>query len=243
MKFSVKKRKVLWLGLLLVADLFLLVFLLGDFDRKPGKYAQTIGSAKVERAAPEKEPAAEVKQIALTFDDGPNDTYTLPLLEGLRERGVKATFFLLGQEVTENPEIAKQIATDGHMIGNHSFYHKDLSAMSTEEATTQVSLANEVIFEVTGQYPQLIRPPFGRVPEDLVYEPPMVEALWTIDSRDWELSDVGTIMQNVLPHVQENAIILMHDASQSSVQAALAIVDCLQERGYTFVTLDEILFD
>lgn len=243
MKFSVKSRKILGLGLLLLADLFLMLFLWGDFGGKFGKYAQTLGSAKVEKAAPGKESTADGKEIALTFDDGPNDTYTLPLLEGLRERGVKATFFLLGQEVTENPQIAKKIAQDGHLIGNHSFYHRDLSAMSAEEATTQVGLANEVIFEVTGQYPQLIRPPFGRVPEDLVYEPPMVEALWTIDSRDWELSDVGTIMQNVLPHVQENAIILMHDASQSSVQAALAIVDCLQERGYTFVTLDEILFD
>ena len=80
-------------------------------------------------------------------------------------------------------------------------------------------------------------------PQGIVFEPPMVEVLWTIDSRDWELSDVGTIMQNVLPEAEENAIILMHDASASSVQAALAIVDELKERGYMFVTLDEILFD
>ncbi len=186
---------------------------------------------------------AETKKIALTFDDGPNHLYTMPLLEGLHERGVKATFFLLGQEVTEYPEIAKKIAEEGHLIGNHSFYHNNLCELKREDAVMQVGRTNEVIYEATGQYPQLIRPPFGSSPDNLVYEPPMVEVLWTIDSRDWALSDVGTIMQNVLPEAKEDAIILMHDSSKTSVQAALAIVDSLQKEGYTFVTLDEILFD
>lgn len=225
-------RNTIWLILLLAADVILFICFLNSREQPEKTYAET--SAKV---------VAEEKKIALTFDDGPNETYTPPLLDGLRQRGVKATFFLLGQEVAENPEIAKQIAQDGHLIGNHSFYHNDLCKLESEEAIEQVNRTNEVIYQVTGQFPQLIRPPFGNVPQDMVYEPPMLEALWTIDSRDWELSDVGTIMQNVLPYAEENAIILMHDSSQSSVQAALAIVDCLQERGYTFVTLDEILFD
>ncbi len=225
-----KVRQALWIVLLLTVDIIMGVLIWSEHRQTKEIYIQTSAEG------------TEVKKIALTFDDGPNHIYTLPLLEGLRNRGVKATFFLLGQEVTENPDIAKKIAQDGHMIGNHSFYHVDLSQMSSEEALLQVGRTNEVIYEATGQYPQLIRPPFGRVPDDLIYEPPMMEALWTIDSRDWELSDVGTIMQNVLPYAEENAIILMHDSSQSSVQAALAIIDCLQERGYTFVTLDEILF-
>ncbi len=225
-----KWRKKSYLIVLLIIDLILLTVVCNDC-RQQETYEETSASV------------TEVKKIALTFDDGPNEKYTLPLLKGLKERGAKATFFLLGQEVTENPEIAKKIAQDGHMIGNHSFYHEDLSEMAGDEAIVQVSRTNEVIYEVTGQYPQLIRPPFGRAPQDLIFEPPMVEVLWTIDSRDWELSDVGTIMQNVLPEAEENAVILMHDSSQSSVQAALAIVDCLKEEGYTFVTLDEILFD
>lgn len=227
-----KVRKITGIGVLLLADLVLCAILFcGRGRAQQEMYRQTSASGQ------------EVKKIALTFDDGPNYKYTLPLLEGLRQRNVKVTFFLLGQEVTEHPEIVKKIAQEGHMIGNHSYYHKNLCEMPRDEAIMQVSRTNEVIYEVTGQYPQLIRPPFGRAPEDLVYEPPMVETLWTIDSRDWELSDVGTIMENVLPNAEENAIILMHDSSQSSVQAALAIVDSLQERGYTFVTLDEILFD
>lgn len=231
-----KFRQKTWIGILLVADIFLMMVLFWGRGQQEETFLQT--TAEIHMEAP-----AEVKKIALTFDDGPNEKYTLPLLEGLRERDVKATFFLLGQEVTENPEIAKEIAKDGHMIGNHSFYHEDLREMTGDQAIMQVSRTNEVIYEVTGQYPQLLRPPFGRVPKDLIYEPPMVEVLWTIDSRDWELSDVGTIMQNVLPEAKENAIILMHDASASSVQAALAIVDELKEKGYSFVTLDEILFD
>lgn len=233
-----KFRKRIGIAILLVADIVFILVLFFGGQKQERAYTPTSSDVQTQ-----KKTMAEVKKIALTFDDGPNETYTLPLLEGLRERDVKATFFLLGQEVTENPEIAKQIAADGHMIGNHTFYHEDLCEMEGTEAVMQVSRTNEVIYEATGEYPQLIRPPFGRAPQDLIYEPPMVEVLWTIDSRDWELSDVGSIMQNVLSEAEENAIILMHDSSQSSVQAALAIVDSLQKEGYTFVTLDEILFD
>ncbi len=185
--------------------------------------------------------APECKKIALTFDDGPNHIYTEPLLDGLKERGVKATFFLIGNEVAEHPEIVCRIAEEGHMIGNHSFYHVDLSLLSEEEAILQVGRTNEVIYEITGQYPQFLRPPFGRNHQALVYEPPMIEVLWTIDSRDWELDDVGTVVMNVLPKAEENAIILMHDASATSVAAALSIVDQLKQEGYAFVTLDDIL--
>ena len=185
---------------------------------------------------------SEGKKIALTFDDGPNHIYTDPLLDGLKERGVKATFFLIGNEVTKYPEIARRIAQEGHVIGNHSFYHVDLSLLSEDEAILQVARTNEVIYEATGQYPQFLRPPFGKNHPTSAYEPPMIEVLWTVDSRDWELDDVATVMGNVLPVIEDNSIILMHDASSTSVAAALAVVDCLMEEGYMFVTLDEILF-
>ncbi len=187
--------------------------------------------------------ATEMKKIALTFDDGPNTEYTPVLLDGLKQRNAKVTFFLLGKEVVKSPELAGRIVQEGHLIGNHSFYHDDLSKLSTEEALEQIGRTNEVIYEVTGQYPQFLRPPFGSVNPQLVYEPPMAEVLWTIDSRDWELHDVGTIISNVIPNAEENAIILMHDSSETSIQAAFQIVDALQKEGYCFVTVDEILFD
>lgn len=238
-----KKHRMLWLILLVVMDCCLLVCL---WIAGREEAVETSGSGIViggVSVSGNQAGVAKKKRIALTFDDGPNPKYTQLLLEGLKQRDVKATFFLIGQEVTEHPDIAKQIAKEGHLIGNHSFYHVDLSALSAREVEEQVGRANEVIYEATGTYPQLLRPPFGRIGKHVICEPPMREVLWTIDSRDWELSDVGTIMENVLPNAKEDAIILMHDASFSSVQAALAIIDTLKERGYIFVTVDEILYD
>lgn len=185
----------------------------------------------------------EMKKVALTFDDGPNDSYTETLLEGLEERGVKATFFLLGKEAEENPALVKKIYEGGHLIGNHSYSHVNLSELSYEEALIQINQTNQIIYDITGYYPEYIRPPFGRVKEGLSYNPEMIEVLWNVDARDWETDDIGYVVQKVVADVEENGIILLHDASASSVQAAFAIVDILQEQGYNFVTVDEILLD
>nr|MBQ8252801.1 polysaccharide deacetylase family protein [Lachnospiraceae bacterium] len=232
-----------WLLFLALADCILLIlWYRGLFGTAENTAQASSGKSLNRKEISQNSVEAEGKKIALTFDDGPNDLYTEPLLDGLKERNVKATFFLIGNEVLEKPEITRRIAEEGHMIGNHSFYHVDLSKLSEEEARMQIERTNEVIYEVTGQYPQLIRPPFGKLHPRLVCDPPMAEVLWTIDSRDWELDDVGTVVMNVLPKAEDNAIILMHDASATSVAAALSIVDSLLKEGYTFVTLDEILF-
>lgn len=185
----------------------------------------------------------ETKKIALTFDDGPNADYTEELLAGLRERGVKATFFLLGEEAEKYPEIVKQIYEDGHLIGNHSYEHVNLSQLSDEAAIEQVDKTNTVIQKITGEYPEYIRPPFGCWKSKLDYETTMIEVLWDIDPRDWDTDNAQAVTQTVVSKVKENDIILLHDASESSVQAAFAIVDELQKQGYIFVTVEEILFD
>lgn len=185
----------------------------------------------------------EAKKIALTFDDGPNESFTEMLLEGLKKRNVKATFFLLGKEAEKNPELVKKIYEDGHLIGNHSYSHVNLSELNDEEALGQINHTNQIIFEITGYYPEFIRPPFGRIKEGLSYEPEMIEVLWNVDARDWETDDTGYVVQKIVSDAEENGIILLHDASASSVQAAFAVIDILKERGYTFVTVDEILLD
>lgn len=243
MREPVRRRR--WIFLLGVADLVLLCLLFGRCcsDESVTACGEAYGP-KADVAAEtmmQMDEAPECKRIALTFDDGPNHIYTEPLLDGLKERGVKATFFLIGNEVEKHPEIARRIAEEGHVIGNHSFYHVDLSSLSAEEAVFQVSRTNEVIYEVTGQYPQYLRPPFGRSHPAITCEQPMIEVLWTIDSRDWAIDDVGTVVMNVIPEAEDNDIILMHDASSTSVAAALSIVDNLKQKGYDFVTLDEIL--
>ncbi len=183
------------------------------------------------------------KQVALTFDDGPNADYTEELLTGLKERGVKATFFLLGKEVEKYPAIVTAIKEDGHLIGTHSYEHVNLCNLSDKAAIEQVNKTNNAIYEVTGEYPEYIRPPYGCWKSNLDYETTMIEVLWDVDPLDWKTGNSDVIAKRVTSKVQENDIILLHDASESSVKAALKIIDKLQADGYVFVTVDEILFD
>ena len=183
------------------------------------------------------------KKVALTFDDGPNADYTRELLEGLRERGVCATFFLLGTEVEKYPELVQQIHEDGHLIGTHSYQHVNLCNLTDEAAVEQIEKTNTLLEEITGEVPVFIRPPFGCWKKDLDYETMMIEVLWDIDPKDWCTSNTVVIVKRVLKEVEDGDIILLHDASQSSVDAALQIIDQLQEEGYLFVTVEELVLD
>lgn len=183
------------------------------------------------------------KKVAITFDDGPNPDYTEMLLAGLKERGVRATFFLLGKEVENYPEIVEDIYEDGHLIGTHSYEHVNLNHLCDSAAVEQVDKTNQAIHELTGEYPEYIRPPFGSWKCNLDYETKMIEVLWDVDPLDWKTNNSDVIAKRVVDKVQENDIILLHDASESSVVAAFKIIDELQKEGYTFVTVDEILFD
>lgn len=183
------------------------------------------------------------KKVAITFDDGPNLDYTEMLLAGLNERGVRATFFLLGKEVEKYPAIVSKIQAEGHLIGTHSYEHVNLSNLSDAAAVEQVDKTNAAIHAITGEYPEYIRPPFGCWKCNLDYETKMIEVLWDVDPLDWKTSNSDVIAKRVVDKVQENDIILLHDASESSVKAAFKIIDTLEAEGYTFVTVDEILFD
>lgn len=183
------------------------------------------------------------KKIALTFDDGPNAEYTEILLEELRKRDIQATFFLLGKEAEKEPDIVRQMKEDGHNIGNHSYEHVNLKNLSNEAAIEQIVKTNEVIYEITGEYPIFIRPPFGSWKSNLDYETDMIEVLWDIDPLDWNTHNAKAVADRVIGKVQENDIILLHDASASSVDAALQIIDVLEKEGYEFVTVEELLFE
>jgi peptidoglycan/xylan/chitin deacetylase (PgdA/CDA1 family) len=198
----------------------------------------SVGAADMTRQEDE-----QVKKVALTFDDGPNPTYTEPLLDGLKERQVSVTFFVLGQEVERYPQLVRRASEEGHLIGVHSYEHVNLRNLTDEKALEQVNRANQVIYQVTGSYASLIRPPYGCWKEDLEEESRLIQVLWDIDPLDWATASSDLVVQRVLKNVEENSIILLHDASDSSVQAAFAIVDALRAEGYTFVTVDDILFD
>ena len=186
---------------------------------------------------------ADKNKVAITFDDGPNPEYTVELLEGLQKRGVKATFFVLGAEVEKYPDIVKKIDDGGHLIGVHSYEHVNFGQIGDEAAIEQIEKTQEAIHNVTGKYAGYIRPPYGCWKKSLDVEVPLIEVLWDSDPLDWATKDADTVVQRILKGVTEGSIILLHDASQSSVQAAFSVIDILQQENYEFVTVEDLLLE
>lgn len=185
----------------------------------------------------------ETPKIALTFDDGPSTAWTPALLDGLKERGVKATFFLIGENADKNPEIVKRMAEEGHLIGNHTYHHVELTKVSENEARLELADTSAVIVRITGKEPEYMRPPFGAWQRKLEQEIQMLPVLWTIDPLDWTTENQDEIVNKVVTEAEENDIILLHDCYKSSIEAGLRIVDILQEEGFMFVTVDELLLN
>jgi len=185
----------------------------------------------------------EAPKIALTFDDGPSAAWTPALLDGLKERGVKATFFLIGENADKNPEIVKRMAEEGHLIGNHTYHHVELTKVSENEARLELADTSAVIVRITGKEPEYMRPPFGAWQRKLEQEIQMLPVLWTIDPLDWTTENQDEIVNKVVTEAEENDIILLHDCYKSSIEAGLRIVDILQEEGFVFVTVDELLLN
>lgn len=185
----------------------------------------------------------EKKKVALTFDDGPSPECTEDLLDGLAEREVKATFFLIGKKAEEYPDLVKKIQAGGHLIGNHSYTHVNLGVLSCEDACSQIQKTNRAIEEAAGVIPQYVRSPFGSTQKNLDCKMDMIEVLWDVDPRDWEIQNTEQIVNKVVTKVQENDIILLHDGYEESVAATFEIIDTLKKQGYEFVTVDELIFE
>lgn len=181
-----------------------------------------------------------IPKVALTFDDGPSSQFTEKLLDGLRERGVRATFFVMGESANKNTDIIKRMYNEGHLIGNHTYTHVDLNRISRDKAQQEIKDTNECIENITGQIPSYIRPPYGDVSKEIMDDTDMNVVLWTIDPEDWKDQNAYLVSERVISKVKSGDIILLHDIFKSSVDAALIIVDELKERGYQFVTVDKI---
>ncbi len=182
-------------------------------------------------------------KIALTFDDGPHPYYTEQILDGLKERGIRATFFVTGMNAEKYPEIIKRMHEEGHIIGNHTFYHTQLTKRNRKEFKEELIRTNMVISGITGEDVIYVRPPYGSWDKKFETELNMFPVLWTIDPLDWCSTNVACITENVVKKAEENDIILMHDYYPSTVTAAFNIIDELTKEGYNFVTVEEILFD
>lgn len=185
----------------------------------------------------------EKPSIAITFDDGPSSRYTGRLLDGLKERNVKASFFLIGENAEENPVLVERIYKEGHLIGNHTYSHVQMTHLSEKEAANEIERTDQVISAITGEHVAYMRPPFGAWQRELEIKMEVLPVLWSVDPLDWTTENVDEIVSKVVTEVEEGDIILLHDCYASSVEAALRIVDILQKEGYEFVTVDRLLID
>lgn len=181
------------------------------------------------------------KYVALTFDDGPSGKYTRALLDGLYDRGAKATFLLCGYRLRDYPDIAQRIYEEGHEIGLHGYSHKTMQTMSRRDIAAELMDTEALLPE--GCRPAFFRPP-GGLSSDAVVQVAQARNLailhWSVDPHDWEIHSEQAIEKAVLEQVKDGDIILLHDMSTSSVDAALAIVDALLKQDYEFVTVSEL---
>ena len=177
----------------------------------------------------------------MTFDDGPHPVCTRDLLDGLKKRGVEATFFLMGSNIEGNEDIIRRMHKEGHLIGNHGYQHVQMTEAGVEKVADSVEKTSQIIKEITGEEPEYLRPPYGDWNEELAESIELTPVFWSVDSLDWKYQNTPRIASRVLKKVEDGDIILMHDIFPTSVEAALEIIDTLLEQGYTFVTADELI--
>ena len=192
------------------------------------------------------------KKLALTYDDGPNDPHTLRLLEVLAKHGVRATFFLIGRYVQQTPDIVREIARAGHVIGNHTFHHPNLIFASAAQTRAELQQCTQVLTEAVGEHSRLFRPPFGgrrpvtlRVARSLGLEPVM----WNVTGWDWRGKPAEYVEHKVCRKVRGGDVILLHDGSHAAFGADRSqtvivtdrLISTYRSQGYEFVTIPQMM--
>ncbi len=183
------------------------------------------------------------RYVALTFDDGPSGAQTDYLLNGLRARGVRATFFLCGYRMEKYPGLVGQIAEDGHELAVHGFTHRYLHTMAEEEITQELADTAAMITELAGVQARVFRPPGGLYSEEVLTaaeDAGMSVVLWNIDTYDWRDKNAGTIAQRIVSQIHSGDVVLLHDLNRASADGALQAIDALQRSGWEFVTISEL---
>jgi len=199
--------------------------------------AQPAGDAVAADSAAAAESGGDIKYVALTFDDGPSPRCTPQLLDGLKERGVRATFFVVGCQVVKDPDIVIRMAQEGHQVGNHSYDHQELDKLSCGAAEEDMRRNDELLQERD----YWVRPPYGLLSEEACAAAATPIINWSVDTEDWKSKDAEKILDIIYRETGDGDIILLHDRYLNSVEAALRAVDHLQQQGYRFVTVAELL--
>lgn len=188
-------------------------------------------------------PRDETKTIALTFDDGPDATYTPQVLDVLEQYGVPATFFVLGCQIEGNEALLERMAGQGHQIGNHTYSHKQLNKLNDAGIRSQITQASDLIEESCGLRPDCLRPPYGDLNKrvkQIAKDEGLALVLWNIDPEDWRNRDALQTARHVVENAKPGAIILLHDIYPHAPQAAELIIAGLWQQGYTFCRVDEL---
>ena len=184
------------------------------------------------------------KYIALTFDDGPSADVTPRVLDILKQYDAKAPFFMLGSQVDYHPEIAKLVADAGHEIGNHTEQHQDLTKLGPDGIRKEIQSTSDKISNITGVRPYLVRPPYGAyneyVKNDASNQGNSI-VLWSVDSLDWKNRNADAINDEIQQQLTSGAIVLMHDIHPTTADALPELMETLQQKGYQFVTVSQLL--
>lgn len=184
------------------------------------------------------------KYVALTFDDGPHADVTPRILEILSQHEARATFYMLGSQVEYYPSIAKQVLEEGHEIGDHTLSHKDLTRLNQEQIKNEIQISSNHILEATGSLPKSLRPPYGAFNDSvrqIVQNLELPVIMWSVDSLDWKSRNVQAINHEVMTTVHPGAIILLHDIHATTADALPQLLTNLENEGYEFLTVTELL--
>ena len=224
-----KRKNILFCGIILIIIAAIVWGLFGGIHRRLNRSAISV---QIDWQKP---------VAALTFDDGPRSEYTPQILDILYEQQVPATFFLVGENLSENKLLVQEIAASGHEIGSHTFSHPDLTTLDSYAIQNEIEQTKEALKKILPEYSmKFVRPPYGRYNaevENAIQEPLM---LWTIDSGDWETPHADSIYKTVVSNIRDRDIIVFHDDNAQTVEAIEKIILDLKDRGFQFATVSQL---
>ncbi|MCK9858488.1 polysaccharide deacetylase family protein [Paenibacillus sp. ATY16] len=190
------------------------------------------------------------KRVALTFDDGPDETFTPLVLDELKKAGVKATFFVVGNRIEANPDIFQRMVSEGHAIGNHSYSHPNYLKLSDEQFREEIEKTDRLIKTYIGHLPSLVRPPYGGVTEGQINWLASMEKKiinWNVDSLDWKGLNADEVYANIMDATKNGSIVLQHSAGgegedlTGTVEALGRVISKLKEKDMELVTVPDLI--
>ena len=183
--------------------------------------------------------------VAMTFDDGPHPRNTPRLLDILRQRNIKATFYVIGQNVERYPSITRRIVAEGHEIGNHTWTHANMTKLSDAAVRSELNRTRDIIVATTGVKPRTMRPPYGALltrQRNMIFnEFGYPTIMWSVDPEDWRRPGVNVVADRIVNGANNGAIILAHDLHAPTIDAMPQALDRLLERGFRFITVSQML--